>query len=93
MNWQALWDYFGNFNNHNSHEGLRVFTILVFVFGIPVAIGLLAKTIVWSARQVVLCRNVLRGHDPEPPNETLQPTAPAPTVSGNILSQQAGPVA
>lgn len=58
MNWQTLWDYFRNFDDA---EGFRVFTILVFVFGIPVAIGLLAKTIAWSARQVAICRDVLHG--------------------------------
>jgi len=57
MNWQLLWDYFGNFNDG---EAFRIATILLFMFGIPVVIGLLAKTIAWSAKHVALCYEEVR---------------------------------
>ena len=57
MDWHLLWDYFGNFDDR---EGFRMLVILMFVFGIPIAIGLLAKVVAWSARQVAQCRRVLQ---------------------------------
>jgi hypothetical protein len=52
----TLWQYFGNFDDR---EFFRIVVIAGFLFGIPLAIGLLAKLVAWSARCVAQCRDIL----------------------------------
>lgn len=53
---QTLWDYFGNFDDR---EGFRILVLTMFLFGVPLAIGVWAKVVVWATRQVRHCQQVL----------------------------------
>ncbi len=53
---EVLWNYFGDFD-HN--EAARIFVLLTFAFGLPLAIGLWCKVVTWSVRQARQCQQYL----------------------------------
>lgn len=75
MNWELLWDYFGNFNDR---EAFRILTAAAFLFGVPLTIGLFCKTVAWSVAQVAACRESLCDHSTKRRGRTCYLTSTAP---------------
>jgi hypothetical protein len=53
---ENLWHFLGEFDDR---DGFRVLVLLMFLFGTPLVIGIWAKVVVWSTRQVRTCQHVL----------------------------------
>ncbi|GEM_PF-5859982 len=56
MDWNLIWEYFGNFNDR---EFFQILVMTCFVFGIPLAIGIFARVIGWSVKQLRDCHRIL----------------------------------
>ncbi|QDU06971.1 hypothetical protein [Gimesia aquarii] len=56
MDWNAIWEYFGNFNDR---EFFRIFVMACFVIGVPLTIGIAARTVGWSVKQIRYCQKLI----------------------------------